>query len=703
MSEVVGEAVIVIRPDESAVDTQALGKTAGTSYSQGFGSSIKRLAGVIGGVLAAREVLGFAKEGIASAREWNKEAAKTDAILKATGGVANVTADDVAKMAGELEAMTAVDDAVIAKGANLLLTFKNVRNEVGEGADIFDRANKAALDLSAAGFGSSTGAALQLGKALNDPLKGMTALARSGVTFTEAQKAQVEQLVASGDLLSAQKVILAEVESQVQGTAAAQVDGTDRAATAYDNLRQAVGAKLLPVVDRLAGLFADKVAPALFAALDATDQIGPAFSRVKDAVTGVLDTLAGAAGADSAGGLFASLRAAAEDVIPVVVGYVNDTLLPAVRGIADEVGPVLSTAADTFRTVLLPALLTVGEYVTTNVLPILSDLGNLIVTQVVPAFADVATFIYGTVYPAVLGIVAAVAENLLPVFDALVDTVRTQIVPTVADLVTKFREELLPVLEPIIEKVLSIVGALARFASAVLGTVLPPLIKFSGFIIAKVVPVLFSIVKIVLRVIDAVLGIPGAIGGAIRWFGRLTETIDRLIREGLEWLWEQLTSLPDRIANIGPRMLRAGKAMIGALLDGLGRVGGFAKSFAGQVWDAIKGAINAGIDRLNDLLEFTIPIKGLPDVTVNPPNIGRLATGTAYWRGGPAVVGEEGPETVYLPRGSAVANARDTAAMRSGPGVYIAQVVAHDYDDFVRQARQRERLAALGGRRPVAG
>ena len=79
----------------------------------------------------------------------------------------------------------------------------------------------AALDLSKAGFGDMSSASKMLGKALNDPVKGMTALSRAGVTFSQAQKDQVAALVASGDVLGAQKLILAEVESQVGGAAAA--------------------------------------------------------------------------------------------------------------------------------------------------------------------------------------------------------------------------------------------------------------------------------------------------------------------------------------------------------------------------------------------------------------------------------------------------------------------------------------------------
>lgn len=117
--------------------------------------------------------------------------------------------------------MSGIDDELIQKGENLLLTFKNVRNEVGAGNAVFDMATEAALNLSVAGFGSVESASKMMGKALNDPIKGMTALGRAGVTFSEEQKKAIKAMVESNDLLGAQKLILKEVESQVGGSAKA--------------------------------------------------------------------------------------------------------------------------------------------------------------------------------------------------------------------------------------------------------------------------------------------------------------------------------------------------------------------------------------------------------------------------------------------------------------------------------------------------
>ena len=61
--------------------------------------------------------------------------------------MANVTEKQVRELSESLEDLSTVDDKVIQQGANLLLTFKNIRNEVGEGNDVFNQAVDAANNL----------------------------------------------------------------------------------------------------------------------------------------------------------------------------------------------------------------------------------------------------------------------------------------------------------------------------------------------------------------------------------------------------------------------------------------------------------------------------------------------------------------------------------------------------------------------------
>jgi hypothetical protein len=200
-------------------DETSRASRAGKAFGGAFAGGIKAGAGLAVGALAVvkgfADVHDFVTSSIAEARESQQVGAKTTAIIKATGGAAKISAGQVGALTTAISNKTGMDDEAIQAGSNLLLTFRNVRNEAGKGSDVFDRATAAAVDLSKAGFGSITGASKQLGKALKDPVKGISALNRAGVTFTDQQKEQIKALVKSGDTLGAQKIILGEVEHQV--------------------------------------------------------------------------------------------------------------------------------------------------------------------------------------------------------------------------------------------------------------------------------------------------------------------------------------------------------------------------------------------------------------------------------------------------------------------------------------------------------
>src|SRR6266498_2076800 len=225
---------------------------AGTRGAKHLGA-LKIAAGALGGIVAFETL----KKGIGAAvdefQEARKVGAQTSAVLKSTGGVAHVSAKQITDLAGSISKKVGIDDEAIQSGENLLLTFKNVRNETGRGRDIFNQATQAAVDLSAAGFGSLHSTSIQLGKALNDSVKGMTALARAGVTFSDDQKKAIKALLDTGkaaDRVKAQQIILREVQSQVGGSAAAQATTLDKLKVTLSNVAEAAGAVLVPAMDK---------------------------------------------------------------------------------------------------------------------------------------------------------------------------------------------------------------------------------------------------------------------------------------------------------------------------------------------------------------------------------------------------------------------------------------------------------------------
>lgn len=242
------------------------------SHTKRLASGFSKVTGAIGlgfAALGGAAVIGGIKGLIDEAREAEQVGRITEARIKSTGGAANVSAKDIDRLTTSLSNKVGVDDDLIASGANMLLTFKGVRNEVGRGNDIFNRATKLAVDLAAGmnqGEVSAQGlqtANVQLGKALEDPIRGITALRKAGVSFTAAQKDQIKALVESGKTLDAQKIILKAVGDQFAGTAAAASDPWQKLNVVLGNLREELGKKLLPLFNSIATWLAETIPQAL--------------------------------------------------------------------------------------------------------------------------------------------------------------------------------------------------------------------------------------------------------------------------------------------------------------------------------------------------------------------------------------------------------------------------------------------------------
>jgi len=298
------------------------GLTAG--MAAGFG----KIVAAMGAVATVQVFTGFINE----ARDARKVSALTESIIKSTGGAAKISAKQVGALAEAISNKTGVDDEAVQSGANLLLTFKNVRNEVGKGANIFDRATAAAVDLSAAGFGEVSATSKMLGKALNDPLKGITALGRAGVTFTADQKKQIATLVETGKTLEAQKIILQEVESQVGGAAAAAADPMQKLGVIVGNLKERIGTAFLPIIDKAATVLGNILPGAVDKASVGFKALGSAFREgdvTSDGFVGAMETIGA-----TAGRIFRVFRS---DVLPILKEFgtvISGSLLPKLRDFA---------------------------------------------------------------------------------------------------------------------------------------------------------------------------------------------------------------------------------------------------------------------------------------------------------------------------------------------------------------------------------
>jgi len=182
----------------------------------------KAVAGLINGVTklvtayaSFRVIEATISKFIDSTIESERAQRKLETVIKSTGGAAGLTAIQLSDMAVALQRVTAYGDETIKGAEALLLTFTRI------GSTVFPQALEATMNVATALGTDLNGAALQVGKALNDPILGMTALSRAGIQFTADQKHVVKALLETGDIVGAQKVILKELENQFGGTARA--------------------------------------------------------------------------------------------------------------------------------------------------------------------------------------------------------------------------------------------------------------------------------------------------------------------------------------------------------------------------------------------------------------------------------------------------------------------------------------------------
>ena len=176
-----------------------------------------------------RKVVDVSKESIEAFKVQEAADKQLETVLKSTNQAAGLTAEEIKNLAEELSNVTKFADETIQSGQNILLTFTKI------GKDVFPQATETVLNMSQAMGQDLKSSAIQLGKALNDPITGAAALRRVGVSLTEAQMEQIKVFQESGDIMSAQKIILKELNTEFGNSARAARETFGGALEALNN------------------------------------------------------------------------------------------------------------------------------------------------------------------------------------------------------------------------------------------------------------------------------------------------------------------------------------------------------------------------------------------------------------------------------------------------------------------------------------
>jgi len=256
-------------------------KTAGKSV-KGFRSSV---AGAMGGIskfgllLTGGGILVGMNKMLNLAQDQIDAEKKLEAVLRATGGAAGYTSGELQKMAADLQKVTNYGDEVTLNAMAMMATFRNIKG------DVFKESIKSVQDMATVMDQDLRSTVVQVGKALNDPIKGLTALGRVGVSFTEQQKSQIKAMQKSGDIMGAQKVILAELKGEFGGAAEAMVNPMTQLKNTMGDLGETIGKSVLPYLKLFASDMTNYLSKSMDDAKGKADGLNDSVGKIADVIS----------------------------------------------------------------------------------------------------------------------------------------------------------------------------------------------------------------------------------------------------------------------------------------------------------------------------------------------------------------------------------------------------------------------------------
>lgn len=525
---------VVFLGDASKLKRELDDVDGSTSKAEGaFG----KLGAAIGGAVAVGGAVSLAKGAFDAAVESQKIAKQTEAAIKSTGQAAGITAGEIGDMAAALSKKNAVDDEAIQTGQNLLLTFTNI----GKADGVFERTTQASIDMAAAMGTDVSSAAMQLGKALNDPTDGLSKLSRAGVQFTDEQKKQIKTMQDAGDMAGAQKVMLAELERQFGGSAAAQATATDRMKIAFGNLQEQVGAKLIPIVERFsswmvgvgipalerfAGWMNDNVVPAVQAMADG---IGQAIAAVADWWREHWDQIR-----DTTETIINAVRAVIETVLGAIEAFWRTwggTITAYLQGVFDALRQIVQGAMDVIRGIIDVVMgLIHGDFsrVWDGIRAIFSG-----VWEIINGVVDYAINGVRTTIEVVMRLIAGIFDEIWSTIVGAVRAAWDAITGATSAAAGAIQDVLFDVLGFFVGLGTGIANVISDMASTLAGWVVD-VWKYGG------------------DVLDFVGSIPGKIAD---WLGGLAEILMSPFRSAFDWIrsaWDNsIGAIYDKIKSIG--------------------------------------------------------------------------------------------------------------------------------------------------------
>jgi hypothetical protein len=228
--------------EKANVSSKALETTMG---------SISKIMGGMGIAFAAYAAFNWLKDATKESQDLRTAQDEVKTGLISTKNAAGITFSEIKKATDGLFNASNFTKAQLMDMQSIIVTFPGITKKAFGGASqaIADMATRMHQDLKET--------AIQVGKALQDPVKGAMALHRVGVNLTTEQAASIKKMVAAGNTLGAQTLIMTELQNEFAGSAKAAYDSTPLAAFSktMQDVKEKVGDGILALEQGLAPAF----------------------------------------------------------------------------------------------------------------------------------------------------------------------------------------------------------------------------------------------------------------------------------------------------------------------------------------------------------------------------------------------------------------------------------------------------------------
>lgn len=696
-----------IRKVSQEVDGLSESAAKASGQMESFGSMVKNAtapaAAFVGAITAAAAgVVAFGIHAVNSARDAMEVQNQLQAVLESTGGVAGVTAEQAMRMATAWSWTSKYEDDAILSSENLLLTFTNI------GKNVFPQALSAVVNMSAALGQDLKSSAIQVGKALNDPIQGITALSRVGVSFTEDQKSMIQSLIDTGKTAQAQQLIISELMREFGGSAEKTADSVTILKNQVGELWEAIGMKMLPTIEKIASAIdvwidtqggADVIIGKL---MDRVKVVTDFLIKYKD-VTLLVAAIIGGAFASALLIGAAALVAFMAPLIPflVVGGLIAGgiyLIVKAVQSFIDLI-PTIKAVWQATWSAITSEISTIGAAISSGINNALEVMSNAWV-----AFRDAVIFIVDGLVQGVVGFFTSMWSGITMIWGTIVSfftmiwqgivlVFNTALALLVGLVIVAFQAMGINILAVI----KSVEESISAFWASIKQTFLDSLTAINLYI-AHALQVISDLWQSVWSaVVEVAMWAWNGIAGLIsEKTTEATTTVTGFVTATTSvWTaaWSGISTFFTNIWNGISGKIKAVTAEISAVfapwIQSLSAAwSGFwtaAGSVVASAWEGIKGVVKAGINnvisQLNAMINAvnSVIAKGAGAIGVKAitlPNVPMLAKGGEVVGAGDVIVGENGPERLSLPRGASVTPLKGNTG---GQGDIIVNVTGNTF------------------------